>query len=479
MTGDDVMKLKQSNLFWIVLFVMGVAIFSVFSMRFLSSYKGRSTQTELYIPPILEDLNPEAENNLYLLTTNEGTMEFISGKMTKTLGFNGAYLGPTIMLNSKDKIKVKVNNLLDEATTVHWHGLIIPGESDGGPHQVIHPNGEWETEFQIIQPAATTWYHPHGWQSTASQVYRGLAGLLIIDDEISRNLNLPSDYGINDIPIIIQDRSFNREGQFIRSRRMMMSRKQEDFLLVNGSIHPFVQVSSSKIRLRVINASNEMNMRISLSQKLPVFQIASDGGLLTMPVQRTTVFLAPAERVELVVDFSGRKKGEKVELNVQNQGVLTFIISNEVEDDTEIPDSLVTIKEIDLETKLPKREFILGSMGANFHINGKSFEIDRIDEIGTVNTTEIWEISVKDHMMMSSQGHPFHIHGTQFRIVSRNNQIPEAYEQGWKDTVFIRNNETVQLLVQFHYPGVYMYHCHILEHEENGMMGQVLIEESD
>ena len=116
------MKLKQSNLFWIVLFVMGVAIFSVFSMRFLSSYKGRSTQTELYIPPILEDLNPDAENNLYLLTTNEGTMEFISGKMTKTLGFNGAYLGPTIMVNSKDKIKVKVNNLLDEATTVHWHG---------------------------------------------------------------------------------------------------------------------------------------------------------------------------------------------------------------------------------------------------------------------------------------------------------------------------------------------------------------------
>lgn len=437
-----------------------------------------NSRNALQIPALLQDTNADPGAADFVLDVQSGQTQFFNDRSTATLGYNGTYLGPVLRMRKGEKVRIRVNNQLDFPTTVHWHGLVVDGEQDGGPHQGIQPGESWQPYFTVDQPAATLWYHPHIMGSTADQVYYGLAGLIYIEDELSDQLNLPDDYGINDFPLIVQDRNFNRDGSFVY-RTSMMGVVAGDTILVNGTVNPALSTYKGKVRFRILNASNALDFKFTMSDGSPFIQIASDGGFLAAPVSRSSIFLAPGERAEVIVDFS-KVKGDHVSMLLDQQPMLAINLNptsadssaqTENADITEIPRILASITPIPTGDKPRTRVFELQSMGISGTINGKSFDMNRIDEEVTRNETEIWLIRNRGGMMQTS-GHPFHVHGTQFQVISRNGKAPPVEERGFKDTVFVRVGEEVAIRVRFTHPGIFMYHCHILEHEDNGMMGQ-------
>lgn len=426
----------------------------------------------LPIPTLIDPSSSDANSSEYFIKVQEGTTNFVGNKQTPTMGYNGNFLGPVIKVTRGEEVRMHITNELQEVTSVHWHGLELEGARDGGPHQVISTGSSWEPFFTIDQPASTLWFHPHVIGSTATQVYYGLAGIIIIEDENSMSLNLPDEYGINDIPLIIQDRSFNQDGSFAYYDNMMDG-AFGDFILVNGAINPYLDVKQIKIRFRIINGANSRNFDLRLSDHDKFYQIASDGGLLEKPIISESLFISPGERSEIIIDFSKYNEGEKVELLSDSELVMTFNIGGEKDDETIIPEVLSTIEKLDVNQVTGSKIIELDGMGHMVTLNGRKFDINRIDDNVSLGDTEIWEIFTNRSMMMGSPGHPFHIHGTQFQVLSRNGFEPEENEKGWKDTIYVRAGETVRIIVKFKYKGIFMYHCHILEHEEAGMMGQL------
>jgi blue copper oxidase len=431
----------------------------------------------LPIPPILKDENPAEGKAEFTLIAQKGKKEFLEGKATETFGYNGNYLGPVIRVHEGDDVSIKVKNELDEATTVHWHGLEVDGEQDGGPHTGIQPDTTWNPRFKIEQNAATLWYHPHLLHKTGEHVYKGLAGLFLIEDDESDKLDLPKDYGVNDIPLIVQDRQLDENGQFDYDLSMhdVMMGLQGDTIMVNGAINPFVEVPKGKVRFRLLNGSNARIYEFALSSGQPLYQIGTDGGLLEKPVEMTKLILGSAERAELIVDFSSFKEGETVELADQGVPFMKFVVSGKESGPDKIPSQLVELPEADIYKAIRTREFVMQGMGRNVSINGKQMDMDRIDEELRLHDTEIWEIS-NEGMGMMGMAHPFHAHGTQFRILERDGSPPPANEAGWKDTILVAPGEKVKAIATFDHKGVFMYHCHILEHEDAGMMGQFNVE---
>jgi len=430
---------------------------------------------ELPIPALLEDMNPKVGISDYYLSVQTGTTNFIEDKLTATMGYNGSYLGPVLKLTRGEEVNMHITNELNDTTSVHWHGLEVNGTEDGGPHQVVGIDTTWEPTFTIDQPAATLWFHPHVIGTTATQVYLGLAGLILIEDENSKSLNLPDEYGVNDIPLIIQDRSFDADGFFIYNDNMMNG-VVGDVIIVNGAITPYLDVQQVKMRFRIVNGANASNFNLKLNDHSEFYQIASDGGLLEKPVLSDSLFISPGERAEIIIDFSKFNEGEKIELKSGNKQVMTFRIGGESNDLTTIPETLAKIEPIDESVATGMKTIELDGAGHMVSLNGRKFDMNRIDDNVVLGEVEIWEITANG-TMMGKMGHPFHIHGTQFQILSRNGKEPGANEQGWKDTVYIQADETVRIIVKFKNEGVFMYHCHILEHEEAGMMGQLEVKE--
>ncbi|NCC79300.1 MAG: copper oxidase [Clostridia bacterium] len=429
-------------------------------------------ERKLPVPALLEDQNPNEGISEFEISVQEGETEFIPGQTTPTLGYNGSYLGPVIRVSRGDEVRMHVRNELSDETSVHWHGLEVEGTADGGPHQVIPENGTWEPVFSIDQPAATLWFHPHVIGTTAIQVYYGLAGLLIVEDENTKSLNLPDEYGVNDIPLIIQDRSFTEDGSFLYYDNMMDG-AYGDHIMVNGAITPYLDVDQVKMRFRIVNGANARNFDLRLSDRSAFLQIASDGGLLESPLERDALFITPGERAEIIVDFSKYKNGDVLELMSDGERVMSFRVEDEAEDSTEIPEKLAEIERMDPDLVTGFKSIELDGMGHMVTLNGRQFDMDRIDDDVAEGELEIWEIRTNRSMMMGSPGHPFHIHGTQFQVLSRDGEEPYLNEKGWKDTIFVNSGETVRIIVRFRFKGVFMYHCHILEHEEAGMMGQL------
>lgn len=430
----------------------------------------------LPIPPLLKDENPDPNKAEFQITAQNSTKEFFAGKRTKTMGYNGDYLGPVIRVHKGEEVSVKVKNNLDgDITTIHWHGLKVDGDKDGGPHSGIQPGESWSSEFKIEQPAATLWFHPHPEQQTGRQVYNGLAGLFIIEDEVSDRLDIPKDYGVNDIPLIIQDKRFNSDGSFQYELGMhdVMNGLQGNTMLVNGTIHPFLEVPKGMVRLRLLNGSNASVYELTLNNNQKFYQIASDGGFLEKPAEMNNIVLGPAERAEILVDFSDLKKGETVQLLNQGSEFMKFVVKGESPKKYTIPEKLTTIKKMNPDNAAITRAFVFQGMGPSVNINGKQFDMDRIDEQINLHDTEIWEISNESGMgMMGGTPHPFHAHGVQFQVLERNDNPPSAIESGWKDTVLVYPGETVRVIATLNHKGIFMYHCHILEHEDAGMMGQ-------
>ena len=481
-------------------FIQAIIAIVIFPKRFLQA-KG-FLSLNVFKVPSLELGKREGKDVYFDLTIQSGLSQILPTKKTKTWGINQSFLGVTLRANKGDRVHIKVKNNLHETTTLHWHGMKLPAKFDGGPHQPIDPGASWLSKYTIIQPAATTWYHSHQLHKTGKQVYQGLAGLFIIDDNEAKTLDLPSEYGVDDFPVIIQDREFNSDGSFVYDNSIhdKMMGKTGNVILVNGVVNPVLKTKKSLIRLRILNASNARIYHLAFDDNRPFHIIGSDGGLLEKTLKSSTITLSPAERVEVLIDvsdrglpilihqprqhsMSGMGMGMMGMMSGGNESFNIFQINASGAKNTQavIPEKLVSHQKTDkkvnkkryfeLQMKMGMKVMVMMMFGNKvFRINGKAMDINRIDEVVKAGSSEIWIIENKSVM-----AHPFHIHNAQFKIISKKGSISE-HETGFKDTVLIQPNDVVELLI--HFPMYkdekvpYMYHCHILEHEDQGMMGQ-------
>lgn len=464
----------------------GYTFFSNTGLCYAAPVEGFSTA--LPIPPLLDSTVSDDGAKLFSFSVEAGEMSFFPGYTTPTLGYSGPYLGPTIKVRDGELVKFKIDNNIRQRTTVHWHGLHVPAQWDGGPHQIIQAGDSWNPEFVIKQPAATLWYHPHALGLTAEHAYRGLAGLFIIEDEESDGFDVPNNYGVNDFPLVLQDRRFFDDGRFAYAQNMMdiMHGVIGNYMLVNGTMWPNLDVPRGLVRLRILNGSNSSIYRLAFRDNRSFYQIATDGGFQEAPVQLKHLYLSAGERSEILVDFGSDASGSKISLLVdQLPGnkfeAMQFTVGEGVEKQFKIPEKLASIDWLTeshaVKTRTFRMETMSGRMGmmrrgGRLTINGKNMNINYINERIQLGDTEIWEIENSSNMMMRLP-HSMHLHDIQFQILDRNGKNPPESERGRKDTVLVQPGERVRIICKFDdYTGVYMYHCHLLEHEDNGMMGQ-------
>ncbi len=430
-----------------------------------------SATNELAVPPLLTG-NQQNGVSHYDLTLAKSSHEFFDGVATDTIAYNGqSLLGPTIEVQSGDTVKIDVTNKLDTVTTTHWHGADVPAAADGGPHSTIKPAETWSPQFDIIQPAATLWYHPHRMDLTAEQVYAGGAGLLIVRDDNKLAASLPSTYGIDDIPLVFQDRNFDEDGQMNFEINGSGRGRQMETLTINGTVDPYVEVPAGLVRLRLVNGSQARIYKLGVEGSR-LHKIASDGGYLNQPVELDQLALAPGDRAEIVVEVGS----EPVTITDSAFGRVVELRPNgDTSTGTSLPPQLNQIEPITADDIDVDRTFDMAQHDEHWGINGASMDMNVINERIRFGDTERWTITVDNGQ------HTFHVHQTQFQILSINGEPPPPEESGWEDTVWVNGGRTVVIAARFDSytnPDIpYMYHCHILDHEDLGMMGQFNVTE--
>ncbi|WP_246097978.1 multicopper oxidase family protein [Rhodococcus spelaei] len=439
----------------------------------------------LPVPPLAKSTVDSSGVRHFTLTAAAGTTEMLPGTSTPTWGFNGPVLGPTIRARRGETVAFDITNDLPEATTVHWHGVHVPARFDGGPHQTIEPGARWEPTWTVNQPAATLWYHPHPHGSTEKHAYRGLAGLFVVDDDEADALDLPKTYGVDDIPLIIQDRRFTADGALDESDPTDVG-LLGDTIVTNGIAGAHLKVGTEKVRLRILNGSGGRMYNLGFADNREFAMIASDGGLLAKPATMTRIALSPGERAEIVVatgespvllrafafdDHAGVAAGEAAKFGLADIfDILELRPAANPGRSAALPTTLATLPRLDPSAAAAQRRFELRW----FMINGERMDMNRIDFTPTVDSTEIWTVRNVDNWP-----HNFHVHDTQFRILDIDGAAPPPELSGWKDTVYARPGATIRLTLRFSeyadptYP--YMYHCHLMLHEDQGMMGQFLV----
>ncbi|MAI69627.1 MAG: hypothetical protein CMM01_01755, partial [Rhodopirellula sp.] len=304
--GNNMLRLKSVRRLLTAILATSLLVCTVayFHIRNAAAEEMDNSENRLAIPELYEGSVVDGRRQ-FRLVVDEATKQFFEeGRATTTAGINGPYLGPTLRMKRGENVDLIVENRLSETTTMHWHGMHVPANMDGTPHQEIEPDESWTASFPIDQQAATLWYHPHPHENTGPQVYSGLAGQLWIDDEASGSLDLPNTYGVDDIPVIIQDRNFTRSNQFRRPVGIGLGQ----VILINGTRKPFLPVERKQVRFRLLNGSNGRSYYIGFSDQRQFLQIGTDGGLLEKPFATNRVILAPGERAEIVADFSDGTK---------------------------------------------------------------------------------------------------------------------------------------------------------------------------
>ncbi|HET8993198.1 MAG TPA: multicopper oxidase domain-containing protein [Rhodococcus sp. (in: high G+C Gram-positive bacteria)] len=437
----------------------------------------------LKIPPLAQSTVSDDGTRVFDLAMQRGTSDLGHGPDTETWGVNGDYLGPTLRADRGENVRVNVTNDVGETSTLHWHGMHLPAAMDGGPHQTVEPGTTWSPHWTIDQPASTLWYHPHLHGSTASHVYRGLAGMFLVDEQDGPAL--PGEYGVDDIPVIVQDKKF--DGNQLDEDGAIFANVGTlgDEILVNGTPGPFLDVTTERVRLRLLNASNARIYNFSFDTGLPFRLIGTDGGLLEAPVALRSLQLSPGERAEIVVEAPAGTRNvlrstppdlradfwqTRFSGGDDSVDVLELRAAATLEANESVPDRLTTLE--DLGEATVTRTFDLTS---TTEINSREMDMTRIDEVVVAGTTELWEINNVSGMI-----HNFHIHDVQFQVVEATG-MPADHPTltGRKDTVYVPPGTTVRLLMRFDDhtdPNVpYMYHCHVLRHEDDGMMGQFVV----
>ena len=433
---------------------------------------GTPYQVDLHIPPTLHPTSTTATEDLYDLAIREGKAEIIPGTLTPVYGYDGVYPGPTIRARKGRQSVVRVANRLGFEQNIHLHGGITPAASDGHPMQLIDPGGSFTYTYTNIQDAATLWYHDHAHGLSSRTMFYGLAGFYIVEDDLERTLELPS--GDFDVPLVIQDRAFNEDGS-LRYTENIDEGFQGDTIVVNGNVSPRFAVKRALYRLRFLNASNARDYSLRLSNGAPLIQVAGDGGLIEAPVSRTAVPLAPAERIDVIVDFRRVRAGTQVRLTngLGSDGtaeVLRFDVTNANADSGRIPSAMRPREPISAPVATRRWDLNFSTSGSpEWQISGIGFDMDRIDARPRLGTTERWLFVNGSH-----RAHPMHIHGVHFRVLDRSTGAVHAGDRAWKDTVMVGIGETVIVQPRFApYPGRFVFHCHNLEHQDKAMMLQL------
>jgi spore coat protein A, manganese oxidase len=457
----------------------------------------RAFRAHLPIPAALAPVRRTSTTDFYRITMRAGDADILPGLSTRIWGYDGQFPGPMIKAERGRQVVVEQVNRLPVHTSIHTHGAYVDGDSDGHPNDLIAPGGSKTYVFGNDETARTQWFHDHAMHTTAENVYRGLAGLYLIGDEFERNLPLPN--GDQDVPLVIQDRLFNADGSFDYPVGLDEHSSNGVFgnvVLVNGKAWPRFEVAARKYRFRILNGSNARDYELALSNGRPLTLIATEGGLIHRPVPLRSLPIAPAERYEIVVDFSDQPVGSHVVLrNRQGTGetsyVMRFDVVRKAKDDSRVPAVLRTpAQQLDPthqptrpELATRTRQFVFKRSGGFWTINGKIFEADRLDAIPREGTTEIWEL-------VNGGGgwiHPVHLHLLNFKILARNGRTPPPHERGhWKETVFLKPNHSARILMKWPKvpigpnPGeflrTYVFHCHVTEHEDHDMMLQLKVD---
>ncbi|MBK8950691.1 MAG: multicopper oxidase domain-containing protein [Flavobacteriales bacterium] len=448
-----------------------------------------AAQNPLAIPPAL-DLDT------FDLVTDEHVHQFYPGISTSTYGASAEYLGPTLILHRGDTARIRIHNELAEMTSMHWHGMHVPGEMDGGPQRIIDPGDSFMAEFVVKNPAATYWYHPHPHELTAEQANFGIAGFIIVRDEEEEQLALPRDYGVDDFPVVIQDRKFLPSGDFAFY-------PFGDSVLVNGTPNAYLECPAQVVRLRLLNGSNARIYPLGLDNGQDLHVIAGDGGLLPAPTATDRLWLSNGERAEVLLDLTGMEGdslllmsyGDELPNTVPGSGNMMWessilngvsfpvlrirVTAPTVDPIIAIPPALLNVPMPPESESIRTRTKTITGMGmvgmGMFMINGLMFDIDVVNDTMQLNTVEVWNI-----VNNSNMAHPMHIHGVSFTVLERNGAPPPAWEQGPKDVVLVDRLGTVKLVMRFGevtdgWP--FMYHCHNLLHEDNMMMLQYIVQD--
>jgi FtsP/CotA-like multicopper oxidase with cupredoxin domain len=426
--------------------------------------------------------------------------ELLQGEANALQPIPDSYLGPILHLRRGQKVRIHFTNELPEESIIHWHGLHVPANMDGHPQYAIGTGQTFVYEFEVRNRAGTYWYHPHPHGRTGPQVYAGMAGFFLVSDDEEDAANLPS--GEYDIPLVLQDRTFDNNGQFVYMGNGMMDQMMGvlgDQLLVNGKPDVTLPVAARAYRLRLLNGSNSRIYKLGWEDGSPFTVIGTDGGLLEKPVERPYLTLAPAERVEIWVDFSGRSLGSEVKLvnlpfttgefQTGQFPILTVRIEREATDNVILPVRLSSPGFLSTADSERTRTFALQMQRGGWTLSGRTFEMTGVtaDETIPLNAIETWECTNDSTsgrgmgMMNMSLPHPMHMHGESFQVIERQintsgkaawDTVSEGFvDEGWKDTVLVMPGERVKVLRRFaDYPGLFLYHCHDLEHEDMGMM---------
>ncbi|MFI7338618.1 multicopper oxidase family protein [Streptomyces sp. NPDC050085] len=453
----------------------------------------------LRVPPLASSyVDEKSGRRVFELRAGAGRTQFLPGEPTPTWGYDGSFLGPTLRAERGERVEVRFRNALDEPTTLHWHGMQLPARMDGSPHQTVAPGGSWTPYWKVDQPAATLWYHPHPMGGTEGQVARGLAGMFLVDDARSERLALPKRYGVDDLPVIVQDVRFDGAKLDFGHGSSQYDGFLGDRTLANGTLDPYEVVHDERVRLRLLNASTERTYDFGFTDSSSgsggsggsggrdFAVVGTDGGLLERPATVDRIRLSPGERAEVVVRMA---PGERTVLRSfppardgdvrhfpgggDSFDVLQLRAAATLRHSPELPSQLGELKLPEPGDAVRGRYFDLG-MGK---INDRRMDMDRVDDVVTRGTTEVWTVHNGN-----GTPHNFHVHGVQFRVVSVDGREPPPELRGRKDTVFVPGDASVRLALRFdggpefadpHTP--YMYHCHLLWHEDMGMMGQFVV----
>jgi bilirubin oxidase len=449
---------------------------------------------DLWIPPLVE-------GKTFNLELTQSTRKFLAGTTT-TMGFNGAsFWGPTLVFNQGETVQVNFKNNLEEVTTVHWHGFHLPATMDGGPHQTIAAGGTWSPSWKVANNAGTYWYHPHPHELTQKQIAMGAGGLIIVRDPEEAKLGLPRTYGVDDLPVVLTSRRFTSSNQFSYDGD---NDKYGDYLLTNGVMDAQTKLPAQWVRLRILNAEIERGYILGFADNREFYQIATDGGLVDKPIPMKRVTLVVGERTEILVNLGGDKVGGSLDLMAYNSnqpfgfpggepdsgGANGSLLNNgdfrvlKINIGPANAQKLAKIPEVLTKNHFPadaevsvRRKLAVAGGRPTFSFDGLSFAMTKVNQVVKLGDTETWTVTNNNIF-----GHAFHIHDVQFKIVSRSDRAVGDYEQGWKDTVYLPRGASVTFIAKFDDfasdTDAFMYHCHMANHEDGGMMGQFLVSQN-
>jgi FtsP/CotA-like multicopper oxidase with cupredoxin domain len=443
------------------------------------------------------------------------TGHLVTGPADTLQTLPGSYLGPVIRLRRGQRVRVRFANQLPEDSIVHWHGLDVPESADGHPRLAIGHGRDYVYEFEVTNRAGTYWYHPHPHMRTGAQVYQGLAGLLLVRDDEEDALALPA--GEAELLCVLQDRRFDERNQLVfhgGGMMEMMNGFLGDRVLVNGQPQPTTEVDAAWHRMRLLNGSNARIYRLAWSPAVHMAVIGGDGGLLEQPLHQQVLTLAPGQRADLLLDLTSLAAGTEVHLESQafdeaDAGLVGMMgmrggrMRGMMGGRSNVPNG-APLRVMTLRTRARKgRAFRVTERLSSFDaawspsadapirrvpltfqrmewlLGGRTFDLRDVaaEETVAAGSTHLWEFVNLPNPMGMEAAHPIHMHGRQFRVVDRtggrdtNALRAGIVDGGWKDTVLVLPGETVRVQVTFtRHPGLYLYHCHILEHEDMGMM---------